>query len=110
MATKAPSMCRALDDALRSAQLEPSDRAAVVLAKHYAARLDADPDAIVKIGHMILPVLTALGMTPAARQALAKGASAGAPTSSPLDELRAKRATRRDRASAVDSAAPGAHS
>lgn len=112
MATKPPSMCKALDDALRAADLDPVDRAAIVLAKHYAACLDADPAAIVKVGHMVLPVLTALGFTPAARKAVAKGSrpAAGAGTaatsSDPISLLRAERRSRAERAAASSGPPP----
>lgn len=101
-----PSMTRALATALRSAQLDDQDAAAVALAKAYAARIDSDPEALVKVGHLVLPVLTALGLTPAARKAVApKGATASG-TPSRLDELRARRASRASRASALDAPAP----
>lgn len=104
---KPPSISRALASALRTAPVEPMDAATVALAKAYAARIDSDPDALLKIGHMMLPTLTALGMTPAARRAVApRGATTGASRTSPLDELRKRRNARADRAAAVDSAAP----
>lgn len=104
MATKPPSLARALDESIRAAQLEPIDRAAVALAKRYACMVDADPDALQRVGHMILPVLTALGLTPAARGKAAKGATPDAPSA--LDDLRARRRARSDRAAAVDATAP----
>jgi hypothetical protein len=104
--TRAPSISRALLVALKTAEHEPVDAAAVALAKAYAARLDDDPDALLKIGHMMLPVLTALGMTPAARRATApKGATPDAPVVRPLDQLRDRRRSRADRAAAVDASA-----
>lgn len=89
----------ALDD-LRTA---PSDAAAVELALTYARHIDLGDD-LTKLGPALLATLTALGMTPSARAALAKGGGAGEPAKSPLDELRARRA-RRDSAAPVDTTA-----
>lgn len=83
-----------LEAALKSAQIRPEDAATVELALTYARSLDdgADP---ARVGPPFLACLTALGMTPAARAALAgKGAGDDKPTASPLDELRAKRKAR----------------
>lgn len=86
-----------LETELRSsaAQLSilPSDRACLELALTYARAIDLGDD-LAKIGPALLACLAALGMTPAARAALAKGGTGAAPTKSPLDELRAKRAAR----------------
>lgn len=72
--------------------LTPGDNAAAQLAIHYAAALDAGDD-LTKIGPALLAALEALGMTPRARKSLVKGGDGDGPTS-PLDELRRKRAAR----------------
>lgn len=73
MTTKPPSVSRALALALRATRTAPEDAAAVALARHYAALIDETPAALQKIGPLLLSALAALGMTPAARQAVAKG-------------------------------------
>jgi hypothetical protein len=104
MNTPVPPLSWALALAVDAANLTDQDAAAVALAEAYMARIDADPDSLVKIGHLVLPLLTALGLTPAARNAV-KGAGPVARNVSPLDDLRARRATRANRAKAVDQAA-----
>jgi len=85
----------ALDEALEAAQVRPQDGAAVELARTYATALDEGAD-LGKVGPAFLAALAALGMTPAARAALAgKAEPAGQEGArSPLDELRAKRRAR----------------
>lgn len=78
--------------ALRDVPLTPADKAAAELAIHYATAVDAGDVPLEKIGPPLLAALAALGMTPASRKALVKEASSG-PTS-PLDELRKRRAAR----------------
>lgn len=73
--------------------LTPGDAAAAELAVHYAAALDAGADDLAKLGPALLAALEALGMTPRARKSLVKGGDGDGPTS-PLDELRRKRAAR----------------
>lgn len=85
------------------AELEPldtRDRAVADLALKYAAAIDDDEgwkdrlrDPLAELGPKLLAALAALQMTPAARSAAVKGATS-APKSSPLDELRARRAAR----------------
>ena len=97
-----------LETAVRAAldahHTQPADAGAVELALTYARAIDVEDD-LAKLGPPLLATLAALGLTPAARAALAKGAS-GEPATNPLDELRARRAARADRAAAVDTAAP----
>lgn len=73
MTTKPPSIARALAAALRDARPRPEDAAAVALAKHYAALIDEEPAALVKVGPLLLAALTALSLTPAARRAVVSG-------------------------------------
>jgi len=97
-----------LETAVRAAldahHTQPADAGAVELALTYARGVDLGDD-LAKLGPPLLATLSALGMTPVARAALAKGAS-GETATNPLDELRARRAARADRAAAVDTAAP----
>ena len=109
MAPRKPSVARALATALKSAPIAPADAAAVALAKVYAGALDDadDSEDLARAGRLLLPVLNALGMTPSARGAITKGASSeDAPVTSRLDELRARRRSRADRAATVDASAP----
>jgi hypothetical protein len=93
------------------------------LARVVAASDDEDaPEALEKVrealaehsvasdlGPKLLAVLTSLGMTIAGRSArLARGGDPSVPAlgASRLDELKARRASRADRAAAVDPAAP----
>lgn len=77
--------------------MAPVDDAAKRLAVAYAEQIDADPAALVKVGHMYLATLAALGLTPAARASLAKGGAAGGgnPGADDLARLRAERAATR---------------
>lgn len=88
-----PSHTEALAVALTAASLDDTDNATKRLALHYAAVLDADPDALPKIGRHYLDCLGALGLTPAARAALTKlmpqTATAG---SDDLSRLRTRKA------------------
>lgn len=88
----------AVSDALRRAlddvSLTPADRAARALAESYAQSIDLGGD-LSKLGPAFLACLTALGMTPAARAALTKGAPVEPARTSPLDELRRRRDERR---------------
>lgn len=95
-----------LQDSVRAglAQLEPldvRDRAVADLALRYAAAIDnpedwmdRQRDPLAELGAKLLAALTALQMTPAARKAAMAGAEQAKPTTSPLDELRAKREAR----------------
>lgn len=80
---------RAVREALEHVDLAPADRATAELALTYGRYIDAMED-LTKLGPALLGCLAALGMTPAARNALVKGGS-HAPVASPLDELRARR-------------------
>lgn len=88
-----PSHTAALAVALSAASLDVVDHATKRLALHYAAVLDADPEAIAKVGRHYLDCLVALGLTPAARAALTKlmpqTATAG---SDDLSRLRSRKA------------------
>jgi hypothetical protein len=82
-----------------------ADIAASRLAWGYAERLDEDPESLAKIGPLYLAVLTALGLTKAARDAVMKGGQPNAsPGASPLDELRERRA-RKSRTETMDATA-----
>lgn len=95
----------ALTAALRGVKVQPVDAAVVELARRYATELDGDGD-LGKLGPQLLACLTALGMTPAARAAVAKGGQREQqPAASPLDELRDRRRDRQRRTAAVDPAA-----
>lgn len=97
---------RALRAALRDTDLTGSDGAARALAITYARQLDGGEDPT-RLGPALLAVLTALGMTPAARAALTgKGTADGRTPGSPLDELRARRRARTDGTPPVDATAP----
>lgn len=93
-----------LQDSVRAglAELEPldvRDRATADLALLYAAAIDdatewgdKQRDPLAELGPKLLAALTALQMTPAARKAALKADPP--PARSPLDELRARRASR----------------
>lgn len=87
-----PSHTEALAGALSAVGLEQTDDATKRLALAYAAELDAGTVTLDKVGRQYLDVLGALGLTPAARAALAKltpqTATAG---SDDLSRLRAKK-------------------
>lgn len=86
------SLLASVDQAVAAGKLEPTDVAAVELARSYAERIDtsSDPEvALEKLGPKLLAALTALGL-PAPRAAAAK--SADEPRAiDPLAALRAKR-------------------
>jgi hypothetical protein len=87
-------------------QVRPADAAVIRAAQEYAAELDAGGD-VTKLGPLYIAALTALGLTPAARAALAgKGVPTDGQRANPLDELRQRRRARGDGPEAVDSAAP----
>jgi hypothetical protein len=93
MATKSASIKRAVDNAIRSAQLSPREEATAALAKRLAAEIDDadDPELVAKLSARLLPVLDALGMTRNGAPAATKGgATSDAPTSA-LDRLRDRR-------------------
>lgn len=103
---------RKLAEALKSAAIPATDEAAVQLARRYAQLLDEargglnEAKVFADLGPKYLATLTALGLTLAGRgvkkETTPDEPGAGA---SPLDELRARRATRADRAKAVDAPA-----
>lgn len=102
-----PSHGDALALALASLTLLPQDGAAVRLAHRYAELLDtADPDVAIRIGPAFLAVLESLAMTPRARALLAGKGGTASDGRSGMDELRRKRAARRDSAAAVDATSP----
>jgi hypothetical protein len=69
------NVSQALRIALADTEYTPSDTAAVALAVKFAEIIDGTRDAklVADLGLKLLAVLTALGMTPAARAALTKG-------------------------------------
>ena len=91
--------------ALQDARVKPVDAAAASLAVAYARAIERGGD-IGKLGVGYLRVLDALQMTPKARAVAQKGGPGDAPAApSRLDELRARRARKRDTAT-VDPTAP----
>ncbi|HEV2784687.1 MAG TPA: hypothetical protein VGX25_35330 [Actinophytocola sp.] len=106
MAGDETSMSEALDVAFESVQTRPEDGAAVALARQYAGQIDADGEALPKVGPLLLAVLVELGMTPRARAAVVgKGGAPRDGKRSRLDELRDDHRARVDGAAAVDTAA-----
>jgi hypothetical protein len=91
-------MFKAVKFAFKNAKILPSDYGAAQLMFKYARlldkALDADNEAEIynDLGPKLLAVLTALGMTPAARGA--KGGGQGGDVANKLDELRARREKR----------------
>ena len=83
----------ALASALSSATLTAADGAARTLAETYARNIDAGGD-LSKLGPGFLATLAALGMTPAARAALAKKAAPHDHGHDQLGKLRARNAAR----------------
>jgi hypothetical protein len=97
--TSAGEITQAVADALTDAQLLPRDDGAVALVMRYAAALDANPydiKLLSDLGPKLLAGLVALGMAPAGRGA--KGGGQVAPVASKLDELKARRDARTNRA------------
>src|SRR3546814_10349558 len=100
------SMGQVVRDAVAQLELAPADLAAAELAYLYADQLDADPTKAGQLGPKLHALLDDLLMTPKARSVAARpGGRDGVPTS-PLDELRARRAARTDRTPPLDAAAP----
>ena len=83
--------------------LDPSevDKGTAELALTYARKID-DGEDLTKLGPQLLNVLEAMLMSPRSRAAIQKGMQSERATKSPLDELKAKRRARRDRAASVD--------
>lgn len=116
------SVAAAVSRALRDAPLLPRDAVAVALVSRYATLLDAargrsdEPAVASDLGPKLLAGLAALGMTPSSRasrvgaRAAIQGVESGGskPPARKIDELRARRAARQHRTSAVDTAASGA--
>lgn len=98
-----------MEDAVRKAaeQVVGVDLAAVELAATYGQAIDEGGD-VDKTGPLLLAALESLLMTPRSRAATAKGGDRDGRGSNPLDELRAKRGARVNRAQAVDPTAAGA--
>lgn len=86
----------ALSDALTVAHYDKRDEATIALAAKLAQEIDAasEPRVIGDLATRLLAVLNALGLTPMARIAVAKGVSADVAVpnaQNTLDELRARR-------------------
>ena len=84
----------ALEESLSALDLDGKDAAVVALARSYARVLDTSRDPAWSarwVGPLFLDALTALGATPAAKAALAKGQQRGQSGPSKLDELRMRR-------------------
>lgn len=96
-----------LEDVVREAAagITGVDSAAVELALKYAVELDSGGD-LVKVGPLLLAALESLQLTPRSRSA--KGGDDASGISNPLDELRARRSSRVNDPSTVDTAATGA--
>jgi hypothetical protein len=103
VATQTEPLETSIRQALAELDAQPVDAGAVELALTYARAIDSG-DELAKLGPALLAVLDALGMTPKARSAVAKGGAGATEHRSPLDELRARRA-RRDSAPPVDTTA-----
>lgn len=97
-----------VDEALQAVDLQPSDAAAVALARLYADEIDAidgraeegdtTSPGLKEYGPKFLSALDALGLTPKARQARSKTPRGGAnalPAHDPADEIRRRREQRR---------------
>ena len=88
-------MADALQVALADLDSKERDEAVLELAALYAEAIDADASQLGSLGPKLLAVLDACLMTPAARAAVVpKGIGDAPATSSPVDELRDKRARR----------------
>lgn len=88
-------------------QVRPADAAVIRAAQEYATALDADDADVARLGPLYIACLTALGLTPAARAALAgKGVPTDEQRANPLDELRQRRRARGDGPPDLDAAAP----
>lgn len=57
----------AVSRAIAATPLDPSDQAAAQLALKQAAAIDADPEALKKLGPHLLETLIALGLAPKSR-------------------------------------------
>lgn len=103
-----PTYTSALRNALTALDPAPTDGAAVRLAYGYAKALDDPTTDVHKVGPLFLAALDSLGLTPKGRVAITgqKETERGSDTTSPLDELRAKRHARAHRAAAVDTTPP----
>lgn len=98
------ALVTAVRKAVGALETAPVDQGAAQLAITYARAIDAGGD-LDKLGPQLLAVLEALGMTPRARAAVAKGGPSGNASANPLDELRKRRAARQRAAEAGDPAA-----
>ena len=76
MAAKPPSLANALQRAVAAAQLEPTDQAAVVYARHLAELCDRGPSLLAEHGPKLLAALVELKLTPKARSAVMAGGGA----------------------------------
>lgn len=76
------SVANSFNEALRQSKYEISDAAAIAIAMRLAQEIDTETDAktVGDLSVKLLATLTALGMTPAARNAIAKGAVPNVPT------------------------------
>lgn len=79
----------AVNRSIAAMPLAESDQAVAELARHQAAAIDADPEALKKVGPHLLETLGELGMTPKARGAVVKKGTDG--TRGKLAELRSLR-------------------
>jgi hypothetical protein len=100
MATRRPSITRALARSLREAQLTPREEASATLARRLAIELDAaeEPADIVRLARSLNAVLTSLGMNRQLRTqvAAAGGATVDDPAAVALADLRARRGAHPD--------------
>jgi hypothetical protein len=96
---QAGAITTALRVALADVVAEAKDAGTIALAYLYAGQLDADPDNAAVIGPKYLVALESLLLTPRARAAAMRGVNDDQRTKlSPVDELRAKRRDRQNRA------------
>jgi hypothetical protein len=104
-------MEKSIADALEGQPLEPEDVAMATLARAYARAVDRaghSAEVLTDIGPKLFACLESLGLSPRARAAARKGGTRGTTGPRPgtgLDDLRERRARKRD-AAPLDPAAP----
>jgi hypothetical protein len=82
----------AVHRAIAALPLTASDQAVAELARHQAAAIDDDPDALKRIGPQLLETLAELGLTPKARASVfGKGRGSNDGSRGKLAELRSIR-------------------
>ncbi len=91
------SLAHICAQSLQEIKVQPSDMGVATLIIKYAQEIDKGNLAtIARIGPLLLAAMEALQMSPRSRAMVNKGGGNAAPTSSGLDELRAKRNQRKN--------------